>query len=89
MTNLIGVTSASGDLTIQVSWDVNYLDATPTNLNTSAPAITSTTSGDSDTSFDNAEIPPGVWVWLTTPTVTAQPVKLRVSVIGYKRNLSY
>ena len=89
VTKLIGVVNSGGDVTIQVSWDANYLDATPTNLNTSAPQITSSTAGDADTSFDNAEIPPGVWVWLTTPAVTTQPTRLSVSVIGHFRNLTY
>lgn len=89
VTKLIGWVNSGGSVAIQVSWDANNEDATPTNLNTSAPTITSSTTGNSDTAFDNAEIPPQRWVWLTTPTVTTQPTKLRVTLIGYVRNLSY
>jgi hypothetical protein len=89
ITQLLGKVNSGGSVAIQVSWHATDESGSATNLNTSAFTVTSSTTGNSDTAFDNAEIPPGVWVWLTTPTVTTQPRKLRVSLIGYKRNLSY
>jgi hypothetical protein len=89
VTKLIGKVSSGGSVSVQVSWDVNDEDATPTNLNNSAPTITSSTSGDADVSFNNNGIPPGVWVWLSTPAVSTQPKKLRVSLIGYVKNDTY
>lgn len=70
---------------VQVSWDVNLSDASPTVVNSTALGVTSITTGTSDTSFDNADIPPGVWVWGTIPaTETGRiPVQVAVSVYGY------
>ncbi len=70
---------------VQISWDVNLSDGTPTVINSTALAVTSITTGTSDTSFDNADIPPGVWVWGTIPaTVTGRkPVQVVCSVYGY------
>jgi len=78
-------------LEVAIYWDTNLNDGTPTALNTTALPILSTTSGTTDTSFNNAEIPPGVWVWCETPAVIAgrKPTMLIVQISGYKRNLSY
>ena len=64
---------------------MNLSDATPTVLNTTALGVNSITTGTSDTSFDNADIPPGVWVWGTIPaTVLGRvPSQVAVSVYGY------
>jgi len=76
---------------VQVSWDVNMKDGTPTNLNTSALTITSMTTGTADTSFNNNGIPPGVWVWCTLSGASSgnKPTMLILTMTGYKRNRSY
>lgn len=76
---------------VQVSWDVNMKDATPTNLNTTALTVTSMTSGTVDTAFDNNGIPPDVWVWCSLSGASAnnKPTMLTLTMTGYRRNRSY
>jgi len=71
-------------LTFQVSWGDSVTDAAPVVLNTTPLAITSITTGTVDASFNNAKIPPGVWVWGTTPTVVdgRKPVWLLATMSG-------
>jgi len=77
-------------IAVQVSWDVNMKDETPTNLNTAALTVTSMTTGTSDTTFDNNGIPPGVWVWSTLSGASAnnKPTMLSLTMTGYRRNRS-
>lgn len=76
---------------VQVSWDVNMKDVTPTNLNTTALTITSMTTGTADASFNNNGIPPGVWVWCTLSGASSdnKPTMLILTMTGYKRNRTY
>lgn len=76
---------------VQVSWDANMKDGTPTNLNTSPLTVTSMTTGTSDTTFDNNGIPPGVWVWCTMTGASSgnKPTMLILTMTGFKRNRSY
>jgi len=78
-------------IAVQVSWDVNMKDGTPTNLNTSALTVTSMTTGTADTTFDNNGIPPGVWVWSTLSGASAnnKPTMLTLTMTGFRRNRSY
>jgi len=78
-------------IAVQVSWDVNMKDGTPTNLNTSALTVTSMTTGTSDTTFDNNGIPPDTWVWCTLSGASSdnKPTMLILTMTGYKRNRSY
>lgn len=43
--------------------------------------VTSTTTGQEITSFDNAVIPAGSWVWVLFTAVTDNPDEINVSVI--------
>lgn len=82
-------------LDMQISWDDNLLDGTPTNLNTVALPIgryagtnLALTNGQIDVAFANAVIPPGKIVWCTTPYVPAaalkrKPTYLSVTLIGH------
>ena len=72
-------------LDVQMSWDVNLSDATPTVLNTAALPVTSVTTGTVDTSFDNAVIAPGSYVWFTIPAVVTgrKPIQLVCTASGY------
>lgn len=76
---------------VQVAWDANLLDATPTNLNTTDLTITSETSGTTDTSFDNNGIPPGNWIWCVLDGASSdnKPTALILTMTGYRRNRSY
>jgi hypothetical protein len=78
-------------ISVQVSWDVNCFDSSPTNINTNALAITSLTSGTTDTSFNNNDIPPGNWVWCTLSGASKdnKPTMLILNMKGYKRNRKY
>jgi hypothetical protein len=54
-------------------------------LVTAGTALTNTATGAAVTSFDNTKIPPGVWVWVKTSTVTTKPKYFSLSLIGYKK----
>lgn len=41
-------------------------------------------TGTTISSFDNTKIPPGNWVWVSTPTVTTKPTYFSLTLIGYK-----
>jgi hypothetical protein len=49
------------------------VEAGATALVTSGSSVTNTTTGTNVTSFDVTKIPPGVWVWVKTSTVTTKP----------------
>jgi hypothetical protein len=78
--------NGSDTLDIDILWDVNLNDASPTKLNTTPLPVNSSTTGTVDTVFDNAKIPPGVWVWCETPAVIVgrKPTLLIVQLSGYK-----
>lgn len=76
-------------LTVDIEWHATLGSGSATGLNSTPPTITSVTTGNSDTSFDNSEIPPGVFVWLKTPTVTTAPTFMTVTLLGYRKNSTY
>jgi hypothetical protein len=73
-------------LSVDILWDVNLNDATPTELNTNPLGILSITTGTTDTAFANSKIPPGVWVWCETPGVVSarKPTYFNAQISGYK-----
>lgn len=86
VTEIRGVLQGSSpSVAVQVSWHATLGSGSATNLNTAAPTLTSTTTGDSDTSFDNNEIPPNVFIWCKTPTVTTKPTMMILTLIGYRK----
>ena len=87
MTAVLQGTSPS--VAVDVQWHATFNSGSAVHLNTTPPTITSTTTGDSDTTFDNAQIPPGVWVWMETPTVTTPATYISVSLSGYRLNRAY
>ena len=83
VTNLRAVLAGtSPSVTLDVMWHATLSSGSAVHLNTSLPTITSTTTGDEDTSFANTKIPPGVWVWATTPTVTTKPTFMVATLSG-------
>jgi hypothetical protein len=83
--------SGTESVSVQVSWHATFKSGSATNLNSSALAITSITTGDSDVSFANSTIPPGVWVWCTLSGINLgdRPSLLILTMSGYKQNRSY
>jgi hypothetical protein len=78
--------SGTETVAVQVSWHATFKSGSATNLNESAYTVTSITTGDNDTSFANAVIPPGVFVWCTISGVSAgnKPSLLILTLSGYK-----
>lgn len=74
-------------MAVQVSWDDSLNGSVPTTLNTTAFPVNSITTGSEDTSFDNAVIPPGMWVKGTVPGVVTgrKPVSASWVISGYFR----
>lgn len=83
--------SGTSTVGVQMLWHTTFKSGSATTLNASPFTVNNTTTGNEDTAFDNAEIPPGVWVWFTTPTISVgnRPASLNVTILGYKRNYSY
>jgi len=71
-------------LAVQVLWDDTLGSAQATVLNAAALPINSITLGTEDVAFATAKIPPGVWVWATSPGVVAgrKPTALRMTMSG-------
>ncbi len=91
-TDTLVITSMRGILqgtSPSVTYDVYYNDslnvtAGASKLVTAGTALTNTATGAAVTSFDNTKIPPGVWVWVKTTTVTTKPTYFSLSLVGYK-----
>lgn len=79
----------SPDIDVQMYFDVNFNDATPTAVCTSSVTVTSTTTGNGTTSFSNAQIPPGRKVWFRLTENTTQPKVLSGTVFYHVLNRSY
>lgn len=77
-------------ITVNISWDVNMMDATPTNMFGTGFTVTSMTTGSVSTSFSNNMILPGQWVWCTLSGASPnnKPTMLILTMTGYKRNRS-
>jgi len=73
-------------LDINVYWHATLGSGSATKLNTTDLPINSTTTGTTDTSFNNAKIPPNVWVWAKSPAVILgrKPNMLTIQISGYK-----
>lgn len=89
VTNLWGVIetgSGSSTIAVQVSWADTLNAVVPTNLNSSAYTITSTTVGNTDTSFANTKIPPNAIVKGVISGVSAgnRPKYLQFQISGYR-----
>lgn len=85
VTKIIGVVQGSSpSVALKMVFDVNHLDGTPTEINSSALTITSTTAGTSTTTIANPKVPPGVWMWPDVTAVATQPYMLTLNVFGYR-----
>lgn len=89
ITQLMGVMkegTGTETISVQISWHATFLSGSATNLNSSALAITSLTTGTVDASFANSKIPPNVFVWgiLSGASANNKPTFLSVTLSGYK-----
>lgn len=89
ITSLMGILAAgngSETISAQISWHATFKSGSATNLNTSPFVINSLSTGTEDTSFNNNDIPPGVFVWCTLSGVSTnnEPSYLGVTITGYR-----
>lgn len=73
-----------GSSTPSVTWTIRYdtdVSATGTEVVTSGTTTTSTTTGDTVSSFDNDTIAAGNWVWLETTAQSGTVNWLNVTII--------
>lgn len=94
ITSLRGVLKeGTGTETIDVGikWHATFLSGSAIALNTTDLTITSLTTGTVDGTFDNNDIPPGVFVWcvLSGASSDNKPTHLSLTMTGYKVNRSY
>lgn len=83
------VAVGTSDVDVQMYFDTNFNDATPTAVCTSSVTVTSTTTGNGTTSFSNAQIPPGKKVWFRLTEATTQPVLLAGTVFYHVINRTF
>jgi hypothetical protein len=72
----MAVVSSQNTNVFSATWAVGYYEGL-------------TTAGETTTTFSNYKVPPGYYLWMTTPTIVAgyKPAVLNVYVSGYyKRN---
>lgn len=82
----IGLQGTSPNVTVMVYWnDSLNVTAGAVPLVSAGTAATNIYTGTSATTFTNIKIPPNVWVWCVTSTVTTKPTFLSVTLIGYKK----
>lgn len=86
LTGVLAEGSGTETVGVQVSWHATFKSESATNINATALTVNSITTGTSDTSFANDEIPSGVWVWCTLSGVSAgnRPSMLVLTMSGYK-----
>ena len=90
----VAIQSGIGDdtLGVQICWSDTIADATPYTLNTSALAVDSTNAsipgGLDDTSFDDATIPAGYYVWMKLSNITTskKPIQVSATVTGHMQD---
>jgi len=84
MTRITGVMgSGSKDIDIALLADVNYKDGTPTTMLNADLTITSSTTGSTTTSFADATLAPGEWLWIRVDQCTAQPLQCVITIDGF------
>lgn len=72
------------DIDIALLSDVNFRDATPTEVFSSDLTVTSTTTGDDATiNTSNDEIASGTWLWFRIDQCAAQPTQAIFNIYGY------
>lgn len=79
---------SSPSITYKVFYnDSLNVEAGATALVTAGTAVNNIYAGSKVEVFDNNKIPPNVWVWVKTSTVTTKPTYFSLSLIGYRKKL--
>ena len=73
----------SPDVDIALLTDPNFRDATPTTVLFEDLTVTSTTTGNSTTTFSDNTITKGDWLWVRVDEATVKPKQLVITIYGY------
>jgi hypothetical protein len=83
----IGLQGTSPSVTVTIYFNDSLgVTAGATKLVNAGSAATDIYTGTTVTSFDNAKIPPGNWVWCQLTSITTKPTYLSVTLIGTKNH---
>jgi hypothetical protein len=74
------VGSSSPSVTYQINFATDRSSGSPTTLFASGQAVTSTTTGDEDTSFADDTIPAGSWIWITTSAASGTITEMNITI---------
>lgn len=83
------VYGSSPDIDVNWVYDVNWRDATPTDIFTSNLTVTSTTTPNIGTTVSSGVIPSGRWIWAVVRQATAQPTQAVINLYGNRLNRTY
>ena len=83
--------SGTSTIGVQLYWNDTLKYTTADSLNAAPFTVNSTTTGNEDVSFFHYIIPPNVWVWMMSPTISVgnKPSMLSVTMSYSKQNRSY
>ena len=83
---VLGEGNGTETIDIQISWHATLFSGSAADLFASAETITSITTGDEITSFDDDQIPAGVFVWCTLSGASGgnEPALLSITMSGSK-----
>jgi hypothetical protein len=74
------VLAGTTDVTVFVRFDSDR-SAPGTSVINAGTVVTNTTTGQEETTFDNAVIPAGSWLWVEFTAVTDNPDEINVSLV--------
>jgi len=77
----------SPDIDIALLYASDYSSGSPTAVMSADLTVTSTSTGNSTTSFSNATIAPGNWLWIRVDQATTKPTQLIISIFGYRTEI--
>lgn len=74
------VVGSSPSVTYQINFASDRSSGSPTTLFSSGEVVTSTTTGDEDTTFADATIPAGSYIWITTSAASGTITEMNVTI---------
>lgn len=88
---ILGTGTGNPTISAQIYWDATFMSESATVLNTTPAIFASTTTGTSDISFNNNNIPPKAFVWcvLSGASKDNKPRIFSLTMAGIKRNRRY
>jgi hypothetical protein len=78
------VEQGGGSLTADIMFNDSLNAPTATHVITSPPTVNNGTAGTYVTSFNNAKVAPGNYIFMMSPTITTKPTYLSVTMSVYK-----